>query len=153
MSQNSLFDDQRREVRAFDFRSIAKSIGEAPNQSPAAHMEFLVTALNRLEETVDLETSALRALDASAVSEFNNRKSQSLLELNRAQRLMHGQPMSQEVRVRLQNLQTKLENNRWLLLLHLEAVREVASIIASAIRDTDSDGTYSQSQWSAAKRA
>jgi len=41
-------------------------------------------------------------------------------------------------------LQQKLELNRWLLGLHVEAAKEVSSVIMSAIRDAESDGTYSR---------
>ncbi len=44
----------------------------------------------------------------------------------------------------LETLRQKLELNRWLLLLHLEAAREVTTVITSAIRDTQSDGTYAR---------
>ena len=34
--------------------------------------------------------------------------------------------------------------NRWLLNLHLEAAKEVSSVIMTAIREAESDGTYSR---------
>jgi len=40
-------------------------------------------------------------------------------------------------------LRQKLERNRAVLEMHYEAVREVAAIIVRAIREADSDGTYS----------
>lgn len=48
------------------------------------------------------------------------------------------------LQVRLQALQQKLELNRWLLHLHLEAAKEVSSVIMSALREVKSDGTYSR---------
>jgi hypothetical protein len=44
---------------------------------------------------------------------------------------------------RLAGLKDKLERNQAVLRLHLEAVREVAELLAKAARDADSDGTYS----------
>jgi hypothetical protein len=37
----------------------------------------------------------------------------------------------------------KLEVNRALLKMHLEAVREIAETMSDAIRNAESDGTYS----------
>jgi hypothetical protein len=47
-----------------------------------------------------------------------------------------------EVTEEIQRLREKLERNRSLLEMHYDAVREVASIIVKAIKDADSDGTY-----------
>lgn len=138
MSEKSPRDEQRNDIKPFDFRGLPHAVSEPATLSP----DFLVAALNRLEETIDQETSALRALDASAIGEFNSRKSQSLLELDRAERLLRGRPLPPHVSDRLRTLQTKLESNRWLLLLHLEAVREVAAVIAGAMCEAESDGTY-----------
>jgi hypothetical protein len=44
---------------------------------------------------------------------------------------------------RLAGLRAKLDANRAVLKLHLEAVREIANIMSDAIRDAESDGTYS----------
>ena len=44
--------------------------------------------------------------------------------------------------VRLQRLREKLERNRSILEMHYDAVREVASIIVKAVKEAESDGTY-----------
>ena len=44
---------------------------------------MLMKSLDRLEETLDLETAALMARDLSNLDEFNRRKSQCLLEISR----------------------------------------------------------------------
>ena len=46
---------------------------------------------------------------------------------------------------RLAGLRAKLDVNRAVLETHLAAVREVATVLADAIRDAESDGTYSPS--------
>jgi hypothetical protein len=102
-------------------------------------------AVARLEEVVDQETTALRARTAIDLKDFNNKKSQGLLELNRALRQLDGTPRDKAVLARLASLRAKLDTNRAILEVHLEAVREVATVMADAIRDAESDGTYSPS--------
>jgi hypothetical protein len=105
----------------------------------------LERVIERLEEIVDEETAALRSRTAIDLKDFNNRKSQGLLELNRALRGLDGPALSQAASTRLARLRAKLEVNRAALETHLSAVREVASVLAEAIRDAESDGTYSPS--------
>jgi hypothetical protein len=48
-----------------------------------------------------------------------------------------------EITEEIQRLRQKLERNRAILEMHYDAVREVAAIIVRAVKDADSDGTYS----------
>ena len=102
-------------------------------------------AIEYLGIIVDQETNALRTRAAIDLAEFNTRKNQGLLELNRALRALDAGATSRSVASRLADLRAKLDINRALLKTHLEAVREVASVVADAIRDSESDGTYSPS--------
>ena len=104
--------------------------------------DSLDRAIDYLGAIVDQETDALRTRAMIDLAEFNNRKNQGLLELNRALRAIDV-GSSSRVGARLAGLRAKLDVNRALLKTHLEAVREVASVVSEAIRDSDSDGTYS----------
>ena len=104
---------------------------------------FLENAVRRLEEAVDQETVALRSRAPIDLQEFNNRKSQGLLELDRALRMLGANQPSDALKSALASLRDKLDLNREVLKTHLDAVREVAGIIAEAIRNAESDGTYS----------
>jgi hypothetical protein len=104
---------------------------------------ILESAVRRLEEAVDQETAALRSRVPIDLNEFNNRKSQGLLELDRALRMLGDNPPSDDMKKALRALRDKLDLNREVLKTHLDAVREVAGIIAEAIRNAESDGTYS----------
>jgi hypothetical protein len=99
-------------------------------------------SVQRLEEIVDQETSALRERRAIDLKEFNNRKSQALLELTRSLRQMDGAGPSPALAERVGVLRGKLAANQAILRLHLEAVREISTSLADAIRNSDSDGTY-----------
>ena len=104
---------------------------------------ILGRAVLRLEEIVDQETTALRSRTPVDFNAFNTRKSQGLLELSRALRMLGNATPSENTKAALRRLREKLDLNREVLQTHVEAVREVASIIAEAIRNAESDGTYS----------
>jgi hypothetical protein len=103
---------------------------------------ILENAVRRLEETVEQETAALRSRTPIDLNEYNNRKSQGLLELDRALRMLGESQPSEEMKGALRSLRDKLDLNREVLKTHLDAVREVAGLIAESIRNADSDGTY-----------
>ena len=137
--------------------------GQLPGAHHAADLEALLTGSDsdaaslafeqciiRLEEVVDQETAALRSRAPINLREFTNRKSQGLLELSRSIRLFQGGRPSNAVLARLAGLREKLDTNGAVLKLHLEAVREVSTVMADAIRDAESDGTYQPSVRAAA---
>lgn len=100
--------------------------------------------MQRIEKLVDRETEALRTRTAIDLKESNNSKSQALLELGLAARSLEGIQLDADLVERLKLLRTKLEVNQTMLRRHLEAVREVASVVADTIQDREWDGTYSQ---------
>ncbi len=112
-------------------------------RSPAIS-ELTKATLYRLEKALDQENQALAAFDSRNLGEYSRIKTQSLLELQRFAAMLSQEHTPPEVVELLTALREKLELNRWLLLLHLEAAREVTSVITSAIRDSESDGTYSR---------
>jgi hypothetical protein len=105
----------------------------------------LLRAIDRLEEAVEQETAALRSRTPVDLKEFHTRKTHGHLELSRAMRGLEGGVIEPMVRDRLSTLRAKLETNRAVLAMHLEAVREISTIVADAIRESESDGTYSSS--------
>jgi hypothetical protein len=75
------------------------------------------------------------------------RKSQGLLELNRLAPALASNHVGPVLRAALADLHAKLETNRRMLRTQLQAARAVADIIARAIRESQSDGTYSARSW------
>lgn len=112
-------------------------------QAPAATLTTLLRAVERTEDLLDEETFALKDRRAIDLVSFIRRKNQSLLEITRAARALSDYEVGPAVTDRLAGLKDKLERNQAVLRLHLEAVREVAELLAKAARDADSDGTYS----------
>jgi hypothetical protein len=104
---------------------------------------YLLMVIERLEETVEQETAVLRSGRKYDLRDFNDRKSHGLLDLSRAIRLLGTADPGETVKSRLAGLRSKLEVNRSVLKMHLDAVREITAIVSEAIRDADSDGTYS----------
>ncbi len=105
---------------------------------------MLEAAVQRLEDLVEQETAALRGRRVIDLKDFNDRKNQALLELMRALRHLQPGPSNGALQAQLGGLKAKLEVNRAVLKMHLDAVREVSTTLSDAIRDADSDGTYTQ---------
>lgn len=100
--------------------------------------------MQRVERLVESETAALRSRVAIDLRESNNGKSQALLEFSLAIRSLEGTPLDADLIKRLKVLRSKLETNRVVLRMHLEAVREIANVVVDTIQDSEWDGTYSQ---------
>jgi hypothetical protein len=134
-------------------RSPAPTLHQHPaERGGAAAAGMLEITIQRLEEIVEQETAALKSRQAVYLKDYNDRKSQALLDMTRALRqIQAGSKPPPNVTDRLGNLRAKLEVNRRVLQMHLEAVREVSTTLADAIREADSDGTYNPSQRSAGK--
>ncbi|WP_185983572.1 flagellar protein FlgN [Aureimonas mangrovi] len=105
----------------------------------------LTQAINRLEAVLAGEMNALRSGARFNLGETSNRKNQSLLELTRIARGLDTASVSGELRTRLSTLRERLDDNRRLLQLHMEATDEVAGLISRSMAEAESDGTYGSS--------
>ena len=103
----------------------------------------LLAAIRRLESIVEEETAALATGKKIDFDDFSARKSRSMLEFVRLMRTRMHLGGETVVTDEIQRLREKLERNRSILEMHYDAVREVASVIVRAIREAESDGTYS----------
>ncbi|MFB6419292.1 MULTISPECIES: flagellar biosynthesis protein FlgN [Bradyrhizobium] len=102
----------------------------------------LLAAIRRLESIVEEETVALATGQKIDFDDFSARKSRSMLEFVRLMRAGMHLGAEGEVTAEIQRLREKLERNRAILEMHYDAVREVAGIIVKAIKEAESDGTY-----------
>lgn len=113
-------------------------------------LEAFFNSVRKLESLLDLETQLLNQNKPVALHDFNHKKSHGLLELSRAMNACRAHDRSMfdlEARAPLARLRTKLESNLASLQTHLAAVGEIAAIIARAIQDHESDGTYSLARY------
>ncbi len=103
---------------------------------------LLLGLLDRLEDAIEQETEALRQRLPIDFEEMNRRKSRSLLELSRAARALPA-ALDAATLERLALLRGKLLRNQDILGQHLAAAQEVSGILGTALREAESDGTYS----------
>jgi len=135
------------------FQSTAPGAGRRTSQSTdgaagaaddgaALAPALLKSAIERLEQIIDQETAALQRRTAVDLNGFNDRKSHGLVELTRAMRHFETTPPDQMLVASLTTLRAKLRDNSMALKMHLDAVREVSTVVAEAMQHADSDGTY-----------
>lgn len=105
-------------------------------------MRGLLAAIRRLASIVEEETAALATGQKIDFDDFSARKSRSMLEFVRLMRARMHLGGEVEITEEIRRLRDKLERNRSILEMHYDAVREVASIIVEAIKEAESDGTY-----------
>ncbi len=120
--------------------NLSAEAAEAPQISIVR--DGMVKTIERIIAMIDLETDSLRHYRPIDLAAFNHQKSQALLELTRALRAMPRESLDREIVAAIARLREKLESNLRALDIHLKAVRQVSALIARAIEDDDSDGTY-----------
>jgi hypothetical protein len=98
--------------------------------------------VGRMEVIIDQETALLRENRGVELTEFNNRKQQGLLELNRILRNFSRFDLEHVDRDGVIRLVRKLEANRQILAHHLRAMDEISSLVSRAMQEAESDGTY-----------
>ncbi|MCB1419321.1 MAG: hypothetical protein R3D65_09035 [Zhengella sp.] len=108
----------------------------------------ILQVLDAISVCLDGETEILRNRRLSELQAYNTRKSRLLYELSRA---INGNPGWKGIaglRERLDELNEKLRANARSLQAQAMAVRSVADLVISEIRDNEDDGTYSSASLS-----
>jgi hypothetical protein len=114
-------------------------------QSPAAAATLPI--IERLCATIDAENRDLEQGRRAKYETYSLSKNQGLLELNRLVPALGGATTAGALRDALADLHAKLEINRRALAVQLKACHAVSEIIARAIQDGQSDGTYTALAW------
>jgi hypothetical protein len=114
------------------------------SQGPVA---MILSVVERLSQTLDEENADIARRGPVDYCAYNLRKSQGLLELNRLAGALADRQVGPVLRAALGDLHAKLETNRRMLRTQLQAAQAVSDIIAQAIRESQSDGTYSARSW------
>ncbi len=107
----------------------------------------LSAIIGRIEEAVETETSSIRTDNRFDIKASNLRKSRYLYELNKAISSLRGASLGEEQRAGIVRLRDKLAANEAVILAHLSAVSEVATLMQSAIQRAEADGTYSADEF------
>lgn len=111
------------------------------NSSASLSMYRTLSALLSL---IDEENGLLERREIHRHASFTERKNQALRELMLAQRVHPGLGDSGRCDSLVRELKLSLTKNAMLLQYHIAAVGEVSDIIIAALREAESDGTYSR---------
>ena len=117
--------------------------GARRNLEQGAGRAFALSIVARIEAIVREETLALASAATFDLERFNNHKSQSLVDLNHAIRNLAPHDMDADFRNRLTALRARLSENLAMISMHLQAVREISSLLSQSMQNADLDGTYS----------
>lgn len=115
----------------------------AEQEVPTAAISGVIDTVTRLAGLLEQETAALHAQQATELGDISDRKNQMLLELSRISQGLDGAEPDPALRAALEKLRSRLDENLSTLELHITTVRDVAHILSTAIREAESDGTYS----------
>ena len=113
----------------------------------ARSLAMILPVVGRLRMAVGAENRELAQRRLVDYRTHSARKSQGLLELNRLRMALATARTHPAARAALADLLGELDINRRLLHVQLRAAQTVSGILARAIRDGQSDGTYSSHVW------
>ena len=105
------------------------------------------TVLGRLETIIDNENDNIGSDPDFDLPTSNAHKSRCLYELAMLTRDVRPQEVPTTFSTQLGRVREKLATNAQRVSAHLEAVREVVTILKNAVQDLEADGTYSQEQF------
>jgi hypothetical protein len=131
------------------------TLSPAPRQAtlatrPIADAQTIGSALSlieRLRETLAAESAEVARRGRVDYEAYNWRKAQALLELSRFTPVLGLAPSHPRLRTAVAGLNAALEKNARILSVQLKAAKAVADLVARAVRDGQSDGTYSAMAW------
>jgi len=123
-------------------RTAPPSRSVAPH--PDASRALVLSVIKRIEGYLEEETAALQKSLDFDFKASNDRKSQGLVDLNQALRRLAKSDLNADLKTRLEAFRKKLAVNLRVIRLHLDAVKEIASILSDAIQNAESDGTYTR---------
>ncbi len=118
-----------------------------PPKADPAPLPFILTAIERLIDAVESETRDLNGPGPVDYRAHSQRKSQGLLELSRLEPTLSALKTHPRARAALGELIGRLDANQKLLHARLRAARTISEVVSRAIRDGQSDGTYSSQIW------
>ena len=117
-------------------------------QSPSRrHAPVALPVVQRLTRTVTAETEDIVSGRPAPYELYGQRKNQGLLELNRLLPGFVRGGGGEDLGAALAELNAALAANKRALGMQLKAATAVADIIARAIREGQSDGTYTARAW------
>jgi hypothetical protein len=113
----------------------------------ATRLGNLPGIIERISQTVDEETAAIRAGGDFDLKTSNARKSRYLYELTRATRGIEDAELLSEHRAGIERLREKLASNEAAIRAHMSAVGEIAALMQDVIQRAETDGTYTAGEF------
>ena len=110
-------------------------------------LTFFLLVVERLTDAVEQETRDLGGPGPIDYRAHSQRKSQGLLELSRLEPNLAAVRTHPRARAALAELLSRIDQNQKILHARLRAARTIAEVLARAIREGQSDGTYSAQIW------
>ena len=110
-------------------------------------LAMVLPVVERLSQAVEAENKALQLRGPVDYLGYSQRKSQGLMELNRLRPALDGLRDNPLARAAIADLSSRLEVNHRLLGIQLKAAQTISRLVSRAIRDGQSDGTYSPYHW------
>jgi hypothetical protein len=118
-----------------------------PAVAEQATIATILPVIERLHAAIEAENREISSLRAIDYRTHTRRKNQGLFELLRLKELIAEAGGHPALKSAFASLAAKLETNRRLLGAQLKAAKTVADIVTRAVRDSQSDGTYSAHSW------
>jgi hypothetical protein len=126
---------------------MSKTSADDNGAGEARALAMILPVVGRLRMAVGAENRELRQGQRVDYLTHSARKSQGLLELNRLRVALASARAHPAARAAIADLSSELDINRRMLHVQLRAAQTVSGILARAIRDGQSDGTYSPHVW------
>ena len=117
-----------------------------------AQLPHALGAIERLSEAIELETRDLGRPGFVDYRAHAQRKSQGLMELSRLEPKLSGLRGHPQLTAALGGLVARIGVNQRLLHAKLRAARTISEVVARAISEGQSDGTYSEQIWRETRR-
>jgi hypothetical protein len=118
-----------------------------PTRADDVSVATILPVLERLRAAVEAENQEIAARGRVDYRAHTQRKNQGLFELAKLKGLIERARHHPVIAAAFADLAGKLDVNRRLLAAQLRAARTVADIVSRAIRENQSDGTYSAYPW------
>jgi hypothetical protein len=119
----------------------------ANSGSMAGSIASALALIDRVRQTLVAESEEVARHCRVDYEAYSWRKAQGLLELNRMAPILGCAKDNPILHAALLDLTAVLAENQRILEIQLKAAKAVANIVAHAIREGQSDGTYSAMAW------
>jgi len=117
---------------------------QARNMMGFGSRDAVLSAISRLEDVLGEEIETLAKPASANLLSTNNKKSHLLVDLNSALQTLRPRDVDPSIVSGLTRLRQKIAANMSVLRMHMEAAKEISSILSDSVLSAQSDGTYTR---------